>query len=59
MGIVLIIIGMLIALYWASDLKKGEKDTSQFRTLHTQPMGGCLPYAIAIGLIGLGIYLLL
>ena len=58
MGIILIIIGVIIWYAWASDIQKGEQDFSHKRLIHDHPVGGCLPYIIAFGLIGLGIFLL-
>jgi uncharacterized membrane protein YidH (DUF202 family) len=57
-GIILIIIGVAICSLWALDVQRGKKNMVYLRAAHYEPLGGCLPYMIGIGLIILGIFLL-
>lgn len=59
MGKPLIIIGIAIWYFWASDINKGKQHPEHRRLIHDHPIGGCLPFIIAFAFIGIGIYLLM
>lgn len=57
MGLVLILLGIGLWYFWASDEQKGKQDPSHWRPIHSSP-AGCLPYIVAFALIGFGISVL-
>lgn len=56
MAVVLILLGIGIWFFWAQDIQKGNEDFGQKRLVH-DTSAGCIPYAVAFLLIGIGIYL--
>lgn len=56
MAVVLILLGIGIWFYWGQDIQKGNEDFGHKRPVH-DTSAGCIPFVIAIALIGFGIYL--
>lgn len=58
MAVALMLLGLAIWFFWAQDIQLGNEDWSHKRPIHDQS-AGCIPYAIAFILIGIGIYMAL
>ena len=58
MGVIFIIGGIALMLFWAGDIQKGKENSDYEKRAHDHPIVGCLPYLVGILLIGFGVYLL-
>jgi len=57
MGVVLIILGIGIWIFWANDINKGKRNSEFYRNIHSHPAAS-LPFILSIILVIIGIVLL-